>query len=341
VDVRIFAGHDGSGCAWYRIILPLQQLEAHGHEVTLACADQSRGRGSGSDITIEKTAGYDVVVAQRWDAYHGMGTWRRMAAHSRLVYEVDDDVWSVEPTNWASYQRYSQADAQEAVSHQAAVANLVTVTTGPLAAVMREHNPNVQILPNHIPAWVCGHVRPRRDRPVVGWMGGASHGRDMGEIAAPLRQFIRRFPGWDAHMIGVDYRPTLRLPAGRVQFSPWVHVVDEPEQFYGSIDFDIGVAPLAPSAFARSKSYLKALEYGALGIPVIATDAEPYTDFILHGVTGFLVRRPHEWGKYLSELAADAGLRETMGAKAREHARNYTIETGWKLWEDAYRRLLR
>ena len=28
-----------------------------------------------------------------------------------------------------------------------------------------------------------------------------------------------------------------------------------------------------------------------------------------------------------------------MGAKAREHARQFTIETGWKQWADAYERL--
>ena len=44
--------------------------------------------------------------------------------------------------------------------------------------------------------------------------------------------------------------------------------------------------------------------------------------------------------KYMSELAGDDGLRESMGAKARELARGHTIETGCKLWEDAYGGLL-
>jgi glycosyltransferase involved in cell wall biosynthesis len=333
--VKIFAGHDGSGCAWYRIILPLTELAKHGHEVTLVDASQ---HGTAQDAAISKAAGHDLIVGQRWDRHEAMGAWRRMRAHSRLVYEVDDDVWAVEPVNWASYTRYSRADVQDAVSHSAQVADLVTVTTEPLAEVMREHNPNVTILPNHIPGWVCDLPRTERDRPRAGWTGGASHGRDISETAAHVRRFLDRFPGWDFHLGGVDYRPTIRHE--RVSFTPWAHVVKDPEAYYQTIDFDIGLAPLVLTRFARSKSAIKCLEYAARGIPVIATDAEPYRDFVLHGVTGFLVKRDHEWLKYMGELAADDGLRESMGAKARELARSHVIETGWRKWADAYEGLM-
>jgi len=81
---------------------------------------------------------------------------------------------------------------------------------------------------------------------------------------------------------------------------------------------------------------VKCLEYGARGIPVIASDIEPYNSFVLHGVTGFLVRQDHEWLKYLEELAGDEGLRRSMGAKAKEAARAWTIDAGWTRWAEAY-----
>lgn len=335
--MKIFTGHDGSGCAWYRIILPLTELGKHGHDITMADASQ---HGPGHTATISKAAGHDLVVAQRWDRHEGMGTWRRMARTSRLVYEVDDDVYSIEPVNWASYSRYSRDDVRDAVTHGAQVADLVTVTTEPLAETMREHtgHPNIRVLPNFIPGWVCDLERPQRDRPVVGWMGGASHGVDIGLIAPPVRRFLDREPGWDMHLMGIDYRPTIRH--ANTRFTPWTHVVTDPHAFYGSIDFDIGLAPLHPTVFAQSKSHIKALEYAALGIPVIASESDAYSDFVIHGVTGFIVKRDHEWLKYLSELAGDAGLREAMGSKARDLARDWTIEHGYKLWETAYEGLL-
>ena len=329
--MRIFAGHDGTGCAYYRVILPLTELGKHdGFDVTLADgALQKHPKFAAAQV-----GGHDLIVGERWDNPASMGNWRRLRAYSRLVYELDDDVWEVEPTNWFAYSKFSRADVQDAVAHSAQVANLVTVTTDPLAEVMRQYNPNVAVIGNHIPGWVCDLPRAERARPSVGWAGGASHGPDVSMIAGHVRRFLGRFPGWDARLVGVDYRPTIRHE--RTLFEPWTHVVADPEGYYRSVDFDIGLAPLVPSRFAQSKSSIKALEYAARGIPVIATDFDPYRDFVLHGVTGFLVKRDHEWLKYMSLLAADDGLRESMGAKAREHARQFTIEQGWKLWAGAY-----
>lgn len=321
--------HDASGCGWYRIRLPLGELARNGHEVQLTPGDQVRA---------EDAAKWPLVIGQRVDKHDALPAWRRLRATSRLIYEIDDDVWNIERTNWQAYGIYRRQETLDAVAHCAETADLVTVTTEPLAQVMREYNGNVAILPNHVPGWLCDHDRDRRARPVVGWQGGASHGADIGLVAQPVRRFLERFPGWDAHLMGTDYRPTIRHE--RVMFSPWVNVGDEPERYYRGIDFDIGLAPLTPGVFNRSKSAIKALEYAALGIPVIASDIEPYRDFVVHGVTGFLVRYDHEWLKYLGELAADDGLRESMGAKAREHARGWVIDDGWKLWQKAYEGVL-
>lgn len=321
--------HDASGCGWYRIRLPLGELARNGHDVKLM---------SGESVRADDAGQWPLIVGQRVDKHDALPAWRRFRARSRLVYEIDDDVFNIERVNWQAYGIYSRRETLDAVAHCAETADLVTVTTEPLAQVMREYNGNVAILPNHVPGWLCDHDRQRRTRPVVGWQGGASHGADIGLVAQPIRRFLERFPGWDAHLMGTDYRPTIKHE--RVMFSPWVNVGDEPERYYQGIDFDIGLAPLTPGVFNRSKSAIKALEYAALGIPVIASDIEPYRDFVVHGVTGFLVRYDHEWLKYLGELAADDDLRESMGAKAREAARGWAIDEGWKLWEKAYEGVL-
>ena len=334
--MRIFGGHDGgSGCAWYRVILPFAELAKHGYETT---AVSSSKRDGGKGATRQAMAGHDVIVAQKWDNHAGLGVWRRQALRSKLVYELDDDMFSIEPVNFASWQQFSRPEVRDAVVHAAQTADLVTVSTEPLAEVMREYAANVAVLPNHIPGWVLDLPAPAGERPAVGWHGGASHGTDIRLIGRPVREFLNRHPGWDAVMIGADYRTAVRHE--RCGYVPWVHVTDAPEAFYTAIDWDIGLAPLQLNVFNRSKSHIKALEYAARGIPVIASDAEPYNRFVLHGVTGFLVRQDHEWLKYLEELAGDEGLRRSMGAKAKEQARAWTIEQGWKLWADAYEGLM-
>lgn len=341
--MRILAGHDGgSGCGYYRVILPLGELGKHGHHAEAVSAQPWRAHGDGEGVTRAPEftrdrimAGHDVIVGQRLDNFAGLPVWRRARQPgTRLVYEVDDDIWSIEQVNFGAWQHFGKPLNQEAVASYAQMADLVTVTTEPLAETMRKFNRNVAVINNHIPGWVLGLPPPAGDRPAVGWHGGVSHGMDIQLVGRPLREFLNRHPDWDAVLIGADYRPTVKHE--RCGFIPWTHVTDDAEGFYRSLDFDIGLAPLRWSRFTAQKSHIKALEYAARGIPVIATDAEPYRDFVLHGVTGFLVKRDHEWLRYLEELAGDAELRASMGAKAKELARAWTIETGWRKWAAAY-----
>ncbi len=324
---------------WYRMELPLRELDrASGDfEVTFADAGDT---GHPPQITLPMLGGYDIIVAQRWNKHDGLEVWRRARTpYSRLVYELDDDVFSVTPENWNAYRLYSRPDIRDAVAHAAEVADLVTVSTEPLAEVMREYNPNVAVLGNCVPGWVTGLPRTRRDRPRIGWAGGASHGVDIGLVAHPVRRFLQRFPGWDAQLNGTDYRDTIKAPQDRVFYAPWIQVNTDPEGFYSGVDFDIALCPLHPTTFSRSKSAVKAIEAGARGIPVIATDCPAYTPVITHGVNGFIVKHEHEWLKYASLLAADNELRATMGEAARDMAREHLIENRWQDWGAAYRGL--
>ena len=319
--------------------MPLDQLKAHGHDVTyLSVNDDDRATVTSSDLV-----GYDVVVGQRLNVFKGMEAWRRARGpFTRLVYDTDDDVFSVNQANWAAYHLYGQPEIQDAVTHMAQVSDLITVTTGHLAGVMREHagNESTLVLPNYIPAVACDLPRAPRERPAVGYQGGDSHGEDVGLVAGPVRRFLKRFEGWDLRLCGADYRPTFQAGT-RARHSKWVAVYDDPPGYYATLDFDIGLIPLAMRPFDFSKSPIKALEYAARGIPAIATDCAVYRAFIRHGENGFLVREEHEWLKYLSILASDDELRLKMGEQARSDARGWTIEKNYYRWIEAYEGLFK
>jgi glycosyltransferase involved in cell wall biosynthesis len=100
--------------------------------------------------------------------------------------------------------------------------------------------------------------------------------------------------------------------------------------------FDIGIAPLKDTEFNESKSYIKALEYAAVGIPCVVSKVGPYRDFVEHGVTGFHAEKPGDWKKYVGELVHNVELRTMMGKSARLKAWDYTIQGNIHLWKDAY-----
>jgi glycosyltransferase involved in cell wall biosynthesis len=318
--LRVWGFHDGHACGYYRVTLPFDALAANGVDAGTSCgwADQAED--------------YPIIVGQRVSKVEALPIWRRLRARHRLVYEIDDDVWTIDPTNISAYSAHG-LPVQDAAEMAIRVAHMVTVSTEPLAEVVRRHHDNVVVLPNHIDGNLLDLERPRRDGVVVGWAGGDSHLRDLAMLAPPLTRFLRRNPHVEWHSIGTDFRGLLRIPG---RHTDWCANIWD---YYRTLDFDVGVAPLIDSVFNSSKSAIKAIEYAALGIPVVASDVEPYRPVVLDGVTGFLVRREHEWGKRLYELANDEAMRTAMGAKAKEHAATMTIQNGWHLWEQAYHQL--
>ncbi len=317
--MKIWGLHDYTGCGYYRIGLPLAALAAHGHTVGL------------SREWVDKALEYPIIIGQRVGI--GMRTpWRRLRADHRLVYEIDDDFWNLDPA--ATRIRADLTPAKlDAMEQAIEVSHLVVTTTEHLAEQLRQRHGNVAVLPNWIDERLTALDRPRRDKVTVGWAGGDTHLRDMRMLAPHLKRFLIRNPHVEFHSIGTDFTKPLRVPARVTGWCPDVW------DYYRSIDFDIGLAPLAPTVFARAKSAVKALEYAALGIPVIASDVGPYREFVLDGVTGYLVRRDHEWERRLRDLANDDAMRIEMGAKAREHARDWTIQANWRHWEQAMRTL--
>ena len=316
-----------SGCGFYRITLPLDELNRDGWDCRYAHGKPPKEADAAR-----------IMVGQRLDKYEALPEWRRMRARHRLVYEIDDDVFSIEPVNWMAHQVYRKADVQDAVAHSAQVADLVTVTTEPLAEIMRQHNPEVRVVPNCIPDGILTMARNRsgRKRVTIGWVGGASHGADLAMIAGPLRSALDSCKRAELHIMGTDFRPTVDR-GGR--FTPWMPA-DASLAYYRGIDFDIALAPLTGTVFDQSKSSIKALEAFGLGIPVIASDCEPYRGVVIDGVNGYLCRTEADWERRITELANDDAAREAMGAKARESALGHTISKGAERWASAYRELL-
>jgi glycosyltransferase involved in cell wall biosynthesis len=100
--------------------------------------------------------------------------------------------------------------------------------------------------------------------------------------------------------------------------------------------FDIGLVPLTPCLFNDAKSDLKGMEMAACGIPVIASAAEEYLDWIEPGDNGFLARKPRDWFDHLDALVNDPGLRRQMGRNARAKAATRTIQEHYTQWEHAW-----
>ena len=320
---------DGSG--YYRFYLPFKHLSANSRHVFGIPAPGSRVPPP-SPAELEDV---DVLVMQRPALVHGMRQFDRVAGAVARVYETDDDITVMEPSNAGHFA--CDPRAAESVRYCLRRAEMVTVSTPYLAELYAPFNSNIRILPNFVKAELLDMPRKRRDRVTIGYQGGTSHLVDLCMAQPVLRQVLDANPDVDFHWIGADFSPLLYgywpLRRGNARFTPWF---DDVGDYYRAVDFDIAIAPLADVPFNRAKSHLKALESAARGIPIVATDMEPYRDFVKDGVTGYLVRTEEEWAKRLTDLIHDEAARDELGRNARELAKAHTMQGNWRMYQDAY-----
>lgn len=81
---------------------------------------------------------------------------------------------------------------------------------------------------------------------------------------------------------------------------------------------DIGVYPLPQDEWVLGKSGLKAIQYMAFGLPVVATAVGTTPQIIQHLENGYLVNTDAEWLEALERLVKSPDLRRKLGLAARK-----------------------
>jgi GT2 family glycosyltransferase/glycosyltransferase involved in cell wall biosynthesis len=269
-----------------------------------------------------------------------------------LVVDLDDDLFDVE----GRVDSYDYGVHQAPLQRLVRAADLLTVSTGPLARAMDERAARVAVVPNMLdeflwfgaagatdgrvgrspsPRGVAGVLRAAKARRRPASVGGTCNlvyvgTRTHAEDLALLRPVIDRL----RHEGSLDV--TLFVVGGEEDGSHgrrWYRSVQMPttESHYAypdfvpwlrsrSRDWTIAVAPLRDAPFNRNKSDLKYLEYAALGLPAIYSDVVPYRDSVRHEVTGLLTENSTAaWSAAILRLASDADLRARLAGEARAY----------------------
>lgn len=307
---------DSSGCQAYRIRFPFYAVKEYRPDLVM---------GFGTTIKPEAKELADVVIGQRICIPGSSKLWQRWAkeGQKKLIFELDDDLWNIDPANQKAYYFFGDRDTRRRLNENIQVSYAVTVSTPELAEeVYRQTgHGNIHVVPNAVPPWLLDHEAPKNHH--VGWGGSPTHHGDFGLLRQGMKKFLQHNPGRTFHTIGMDYAEWMKLPREQCHHTKWVPT---PEDFFRTIDYTVGVAPLADSHFNQSKSDIKFLELAALGIPTIASDVAPYRS-IVDGKTGVLVKNDHEWGRTLRSTVEDPDAFARMGEEAKEYVRNNRTTT--------------
>lgn len=327
---------DRGGCGHYRLLFPVDVLQAEGHDIVVADGfdayhDTVTGR------IIRPVIDADVVVLQRPLVQAVVEAIPRIQSLGiAVVVEVDDDFHALPKghgarrgTSVENDPTYNRMWLRKACEQ----ADLVTVTTPALAARYGGHA-RVAVLPNLVPASylkVPTHA-PRAEAPTVGWTGSVvTHVGDLdvmgGVLPGVLEETGARFVSW-----GVGLTEQALGVKGRVR--PWADLLGGyPRQV---ADLDVGLVPLAPSAFTNAKSALKMSEYAALGVPSVISPSPDNLRMHAEGI-GLLAVTPEQWADRLTLLLSSPDLRAEMSARGREVMARFTYEEHASDWMTAWK----
>jgi glycosyltransferase involved in cell wall biosynthesis len=239
-----------------------------------------------------------------------------------LVFDFDDAVFLPNASEANRVMQVLKFPRKVNTIMRASVA--VTAGNDYLAAYASDYNASVRVVPTVVDThrWAPAPERKTWTRaPRIGWIGTPSTTRYLAGLGSVLEElaasqrFILRVAGTDSPVAvrGVE-----------VEELPWS--LDHEVELFGGCD--IGVYPLEDDAWARGKCGLKAIQFMACGIPVVASAVGVNRAIIQDGINGFLARSRHEWLEKLGWLLTDPALCDKLGRAGRETVvERYSLET--------------
>lgn len=181
---------------------------------------------------------------------------------------------------------------------------------------------------------------PRRDVPVIGWMGTAGNLAYLSVAAEALRILAQEIR-YELRIVVPDIRPLsgIDLSGVNVVHDPW-QPAREVEQLR---QFDIGLMPLFPAQeWDVYKCGLKLIQYLAVGVPGVAAPVGVNSEILDGNQNGFAAQTTDEWLAGLRTLTADADLRQRMGRRGRATvAGKYSIQANYPVLRDALQQCVR
>jgi glycosyltransferase involved in cell wall biosynthesis len=237
------------------------------------------------------------------------------------AFELDDNLLKVplEIDTDRAYQKYGKT-----LTTLITQASAVSVSTDELKKRISKINPKTLVIPNKISAkvWRGKLNKELSENFVAVYFGTKSHQKDFELILPALTVIAKKHPEFVLLVIGAlddDYKTPdwvniISVPPAQRNypaFVPWLKEITK--------HANVGLAPLEQNSFNKYKSNLKALEYSALGLPVLASAKTVYDSLVFEGPAIKVVENtPNQWIEALTRIIDDKSNSIMQGMANRE-----------------------
>lgn len=277
------------------ILPPMKQIELNGQ-----CDFKFM---TSNEVTINEIYEADVVICIRGAAPNELQIIELCKLLNKyIIYFLDDHLLDV-PEKINNYFYY--LSIRDTVKKLIIKSDCLWVTNDNLR--MSYSDLSNYIVVTDPPALLLGentvfHQKNRNNKILIGYSGGKDHECILEQIIEePIRIILDKYRDKIAfEFIGAkpSFVDTLNL-----NYIPYTHSFDEYINTLKARNWDIGIAPLENSYFNSCKSFIKFLDYGAIGAAGIYSNVEPYTRVVVNGNNGILTNNTtDDWVKALSYL---------------------------------------
>lgn len=335
--MRVLAATRGDAASYYRIEAPFSILSYRGLDVEIR-GPAAEDAGKFDVLWLHMHAGALVELVAR----------EFQAAGGKVVYDVDDWVFEI-PPSWPAYDHYFQrgygkrTDLLSFHERLIELADAVTTTTPYLKSKLLQRFPSkrVTVLPNCVMAGDWDILSDRghdRDGPVLGWFGTGNHWDDWMEIVDAVAEALENVDGYLALLGAPEYLACFSEELReRTLLHPLVPMATFSQVRELMKPCDVGLAWATDRLEAsRCRSPLKALQWGAAGVPLVASTMvygeDP--DYLTASTPNFL-RRMLECA--LSEARLEG---REIRARAERWQRRVFAEHSYEMRSDLWGELL-
>jgi len=222
----------------------------------------------------------------------------------KIIYDFDDAIWLTDANESAltSFLKWrSKVGTICRMSYRVSCGNEY------LSNYARKFNDAVIILPTTIDMEQYGTIANQHQAVsnTVGWSGSNTTLKYLEEIIPILAELQRELAFPFLLICNTDpYWDTIQY-----EFIKW----NAPSEVQDLARLDIGLMPLPDDPWTRGKCGLKALQYMALGIPVLASPVGVNKQIIQADRNGYLCSDAEDWKKRISFLLQNQPLRHQLG----------------------------
>ena len=228
----------------------------------------------------------------------------------KTIYDIDDLVFLLKTSkeNWiASYLKSS-----EKYFYLMKKSDYVITCTPYLNQIAKKHNSKTIDISSTVNTekYYLKNFKNDNQQLVIGWSGSYSTGPYLKLIEDVIQDLVPRY-NLKLLVIGAKKKYIRGIEYELIPWKAETEVEDLQK-------IDIGLYPLPNEEWVYGKSGLKAIQFMALGIPVVASAIGANYRVIDHGVNGFLAENNNEWKNFIKILSNNHSKRKVMGKNARE-----------------------